>query len=274
MTANITFSRYSEDKEFNNLYVSNKIMDEILEESNNIIFRVPENLEKIDNLILCFDGQNLFDPLTSHFGTIFDLDKIIRNFENQSNENFLIIGITSNSKRQIQYNPYLHEEDINFASIHIENIVSKFLPSVSNFLEIKFDLSKLIVAGASMGGLMSIKTSIMYPQFENIISLSPAFWFGYPKVVEDIKNLNEKSATHLYTGKKEGHIFGKHVKDIFPNEWDLDFSNNDDFYFSGVQKIYEAFQLNNKNINFTYDENGMHNESSWATALLKIFLNL
>ena len=31
---------------------------------------------------------------------------------------------------------------------------------------------------------------------------------------------------------------------------------------------------NNKNVNFTYDENGMHNESSWATALLKIFLNL
>ena len=274
MTANITFSKYSEDKEFNNLYISNKIMDEILEESNNIIFRVPENLEKIDNLILCFDGQNLFDPSTSHFGTIFDLDKIIRSFENQNNENFLIIGITSNSKRQIQYNPYPHEKELNFASIHIDNIVTKFLPSVSNFLDIKFELSKLIVAGASMGGLMSIKTSIMYPEFENIISLSPAFWFGYPKVIEDIQNLNEKSATHLYTGKKEGHIFEKHVEDIFPIEWDLDFSNNDDFYFSGVQKIYEAFQSNNKNVNFIYDENGMHNESSWATALLKIFLNL
>ena len=125
-----------------------------------------------------------------------------------------------------------------------------------------------------MGGLMSIKTSIMYPEFENIISLSPAFWFGYPKVTEDVKNLKEKSVTHLYTGKKEGHIFKNHVEDIFPNEWDLDFSNNDDFYFSGVQKIYEAFQSNNKNVNFTYDENGMHNESSWATALLKIFFNL
>ena len=75
-------------------------------------------------------------------------------------------------------------------------------------------------------------------------------------------------------GKREGHIFEKHVEDIFPIEWDLDFSNNDDFYFSGVQKIYEAFQSNNKNVNFTYDENGMHNEGSWATALLKIFLNL
>ena len=93
MRTNIAFSRYSEDKEFNNLYISNKILDEILEESNNIIFRVPENLEKIDNLILCFDGQNLFDPRTSHFGTIFDLDKIIRNFENQSNKIFLIIHI-------------------------------------------------------------------------------------------------------------------------------------------------------------------------------------
>ena len=102
----------------------------------------------------------------------------------------MIIGITSNSKRHIQYNPYPHEKELNFASIHIDNIVTKFLPSVSNFLDTKFELSKLIVAGASMGGLMSIKTSIMYPEFENIISLSPAFWFGYPKVIEDIQNLN------------------------------------------------------------------------------------
>ena len=108
MRSNITFSKYSEDKEFHNLYISNKIMDEVLEETNNIIFRVPENIEKIDNLMLCFDGQNLFDPSTSHFGTIFDLDKIIRNFENQSNKNFLIIGITSNSKRQIQYLSLIH----------------------------------------------------------------------------------------------------------------------------------------------------------------------
>ena len=214
MTANITFSKYSEDKEFNNLYISNKIMDEILEESNNIIFRVPENLEKIDNLILCFDGQNLFDPSTSHFGTIFDLDKIIRSFENQNNENFLIIGITSNSKRQIQYNPYLHEKEINFASIHIDNIVSKFLPSVSNFLDIKFELSKLIVAGASMGGLMSIKTSIMYPEFENIISLSLHSGLDIQKLSKIFKILM-RSQLRISTPGKEKGIFLKNMLRIY-----------------------------------------------------------
>ena len=121
-----------------------------------------------------------------------------------------------------------------------------------------------------MGGLMSIKTSILFPQFRNIISLSPAFWFGYPRVLYDVKNLSNESSTYLYTGKKEGHIFGDHVKNIFSNDWDLDFSNNDDFYYSGVKKIEDSLKSNNKKVIFSYQENGHHNETSWATAVLDI----
>jgi len=121
-----------------------------------------------------------------------------------------------------------------------------------------------------MGGLMSIKTSILFPQFRNIISLSPAFWFGYPRVLEDVDNLSNESSTYLYTGKKEGHIFGDHVKNIFPNHWDLDFSNNDDFYYSGVKKIEDSLKSNNKTVIFSFQENGHHNETSWATAILEI----
>ena len=121
-----------------------------------------------------------------------------------------------------------------------------------------------------MGGLMSIKTSILFPQFRIIISLSPALWFWYPRVLYDVNILSNESSTYLYTGKKEGHIFGDHVKNIFPNHWDLDFSNNDDFYYSGVKKIEDSLKSNNKKVIFSYQENGHHNETSWATAILEI----
>ena len=110
----------------------------------------------------------------------------------------------------------------------------------------------------------------MFPQFRNIISLSPAFWFGYPSVLNDVKNLSNESSTYLYTGKKEGHIFGDHVKNIFPNNWDLDFSNNDDFYYSGVKMIRDSLESHNKKVIFSFQENGHHNETSWATAILEI----
>ena len=270
MNQHISFSNYSDDKDFKNLFTSNEIFDEQINEKNKILFRIPSNFSHIDNLILTYDGQNLFDSSTSHFGTIFDLENILRTIEDEFGKNFLIIGITSNEKRHIQYNPYPKENEINHAETHIKNIVLNFLPSVLNHLNISLENTNQIVAGASMGGLMSMKTSILFPQFRNIISLSPAFWFGYPSVLHDIKNLSNESSTYLYTGKKEGHIFGDHVKNIFPNNWDLDFSNNDDFYYSGVKNIKDSFDFNNKKVIFSSQDNGRHNETSWAAAILEI----
>ena len=270
MDQHISFSKYSDDKDFKNLFTSNEIFDEQINEKNKILLRTPCDFSHIDNLILSYDGQNLFDSSTSHFGTIFDLENILQTIEDEFEKNFLIIGITSNEKRHIQYNPYPKKNEINHAETHIKNIVLNFLPSVLNYLNINLENTSQIVAGASMGGLMSIKTSIMFPQFRNIISLSPAFWFGYPSVLNDVKNLSNESSTYLYTGKKEGHIFGDHVKNIFPNNWDLDFSTNDDFYYSGVKNIKESLNSNNKKVIFSFQDNGGHNETSWATAILEI----
>ena len=270
MDQHISFSKYSDDKDFKNLFTSNEIFDEQINEKNKILLRTPCDFSHIDNLILSYDGQNLFDSSTSHFGTIFDLENILRTIEDEFGKNFLIIGITSNEKRHIQYNPYPKENEINHAETHIKNIVLNFLPSVLNYLNINLEDTSQIVAGASMGGLMSIKTSMMFPQFRNIISLSPAFWFGYPSILNDVKNLSNESSTYLYTGKKEGHIFGDHVKNIFPNNWDLDFSNNDNFYYSGVKNIKESLDSNNKKVIFSFQDNGGHNETSWATAILEI----
>ena len=270
MDQHISFSKYSDDKDFKNLFTSNEIFDEQINEKNKILLRTPCDFSHIDNLILSYDGQNLFDSSTSHFGTIFDLENILQTIEDEFGKNFLIIGITSNEKRHIQYNPYPKENEINHAETHIKNIVLNFLPSVLNYLNINLENTSQIVAGASMGGLMSIKTSMMFPQFRNIISLSPAFWFGYPSILNDVKNLSNESSTYLYTGKKEGHIFGDHVKNIFPNNWDLDFSNNDNFYYSGVKNIKESLDSNNKKVIFSFQDNGGHNETSWATAILEI----
>ena len=128
--------------------------------------------------------------------------------------------------------------------------------------------------GASMGGLMSIKTGILNPSFENIISLSPAFWFGFPGIVNDLNNLSKKSICNLSVGTKEGDIFGDQVKNIFPKEWDLDFSNNNDFYVSGVKKIEEELKLNNIKTNFVFREKGQHNETHWNPILREFLVSI
>ena len=139
MNQHISFSNYSDDKDFKNLFTSNEIFDEEISQTNKILFRIPNDFSQIDNLILTYDGQNLFDSSTSHFGTIFDLENILQTIENEYGKNFLIIGITSNEKRHIQYNPYPKENEINYAETHIKNVVSNFLPSVLNYLNINLD---------------------------------------------------------------------------------------------------------------------------------------
>ena len=59
MNQYITFSNYSDDKDFKNLFTSNEIFDEQISETNKILFRIPNELTHIDNLILTYDGQNL-----------------------------------------------------------------------------------------------------------------------------------------------------------------------------------------------------------------------
>ena len=121
---------------------------------------------------------------------------------------------------------------------------------------------------------MSIKTGILNPSFENIISLSPAFWFGFPGRVNDLNNLSKKSICNLSVGTNEGDIFGDQVKNIFPKEWDLDFSNNNDFYISGVKKIEEELKLNNIKTNFVFKEKGQHNETHWNPILREFLVSI
>ena len=159
-------------------------------------------------------------------------------------------------------------------SMCIESILEDHLPQIYGDYDINVSNLKKIVMGASMGGLMSIKTGILNPSFENIVSLSPAFWFGFPGIVNDLNNLSKKSICNLSVGTKEGDIFGDQVKNIFPKEWDLDFSNNNDFYVSGVRKIEEELKLNNIKTNFVFKEKGQHNETHWNPILREFLVSI
>ena len=83
----------------------------------------------------------------------------MQKIEDEFGKNFLIIGITSNEKRHIQYNPYPKEKEINHAETHIKNIVLNFLPSVLDYLNINLENTNKIVAGAS---LLQLYTGFVY----------------------------------------------------------------------------------------------------------------
>ena len=267
----LLFSEY--DKSLDNIYSSQPVVDINLGDTNNYLVRFPK-FKKVTHIILAFDAENLFLKEKSSYGYFFNLEPLLSNLEESKNCGYFVVAITSNSSRQKQYNPYPRNGKENFATKHIESILETNLPQICSDYDIELSNLKKIVMGASMGGLMSIKTSILYPVFNNIISLSPAFWFGYPGVVNDLVNLSKDSTCNISVGTKEKDVFGDDVRNIFPNDWDLDFSDNNNFYISGVERIKKELELKGLRTNFVLQEEGKHNETYWNPILKQFLLSI
>ena len=56
--------------------------------------------------------------------------------------------------------------------------------------------------------------------------------------------------------------------------FNLDFSNNNDFYVSGVKKIEKELKLNNIKTNFVFKEEGQHNETHWNPILSEFLASI
>lgn len=264
----LLFSEY--DRSLKNISISQPIVDVDIEDTNSLIIRYPK-FNKVTHLIISYDAQNLFLKQKNGYGYFMDLENTLQVFEDNNNNGYFVIGVTSNSSRKKQYNPYPRVGGANYAIKHIDNIMNDFLPQIIEDYDVDYNYVKKIVLGSSMGGLMSFKTSILYPQFDNVVSFSPAFWYGYPGIEEDLQFLNQNTLCNLSVGSDEGEIFGDEARNIFPNEWELDFSSNDNFYISGVNKILDILKQRNIKTNFVFKDSGKHNEETWS-CIFKEFL--
>ena len=173
----LLFSEY--DQSLKNISISQPIVDVEIEDTNSLIIRYPK-FKRVTHLILSYDAQNLFLKQKNGFGYCMDLEDALQEQEENTDSGYFVIGVTSNSSRKIQYNPDPRVGGTNHAIKHIDNIMNKFLPQIIGDYDIDYNYVNKIVLGRSMGGLMSFKTSILYPQFDNVISFSPAFCYGYP----------------------------------------------------------------------------------------------
>ena len=265
----LIFSEYSNS--FDNIHISQPVVDINLEDTNKYIIRYPK-FKRITHLIISFDAENLFLKPKSGYGYSFNFEEVLSNIENETQKAYFVVGVTSNKSRKKQYNPYPRTENSNHAVEHLNSLMNIYLPSILSDYDVDINLVKKIVMGASMGGLMSLKTSIMFPYFDNVFSFSPAFWYGFPDFIKDLNNLNKNLFCNLSVGTNEGTIFGDKVSNIFPNEWNLDFSNNNNFYLSGVREVNKAIQAQKIKTNFLEVTGGQHNEHTWVK-VLKQFLN-
>lgn len=190
------------------------------------------------------DGQNIFDESTAGFGA-WGVDECADSLIRNGKPACIIVGIENGPNRMNEYNPYDFKDfGKGTGDQYLEFIVKNLKPHIDKHFRTLSTNENTIIAGSSMGGLISYYAMLKYPEvFGKGGIFSPAFW-----TAEEIKNLTSLSGDKLkgtlffYMGGQEGEQYIADMKDI-----------TDKLGKNSKALIYAVI-----------DPAGAHNEAAWG----------
>ena len=189
------------------------------------------------------DGQNLFDDLRAavgEWGVDECLDSIIRN----GKQGCIVVGIDNGPQRMNEYNPYDNERfGKGEGRQYVEFIAETLKPFIDRHYRTLLGRDNTLIAGSSMGGLISLYAMLQYPDvFGKAGIFSPAIW-----AANSIDSLTDAAAGKLsgklffYTGGQEGETTVNNVVQI-----------QEKIGKKSTAMIYSVV-----------DKDGIHNEAAW-----------
>ena len=191
------------------------------------------------------DGQNLFDPATSAFGTDWQLDETADSLIKKGLiKPIIIVGIYNTKWRYSEY----AENDTGFA--YMKFVVDKVKPLIDSTYRTLPDPGNTAVGGSSLGALISFMLAWNYPDiFSKVICISPAL---------KVYNFNYVDNVQKYGGQR------KNLKFFF----DTGIHSPDSLLVPGTGEMINALEnlgyKMGKDILWHKDKEGQHNEASWA----------
>jgi len=152
------------------------------------------------------DGQNIFDNFTAGYGE-WGVDECLDSLIKSGKQPCIVVGIESDSNRMNEYNPCNHQEfGKGEGQQYVDFIATTLKPFVDKHYRTLPGKENTIIAGSSMGGLISYYAMLQYPDvFAKAGVFSPSFW-----AANDIDNLTDSLSRKLngkmffYVGEYEG----------------------------------------------------------------------
>jgi predicted alpha/beta superfamily hydrolase len=166
-----------------------------LDEKRTLAIYLPANYGKDTqrySVIYFLDGQSLFDQKIQE-GTEWQIDEVLDSLGMLNQAQSIIVGMNSSEDRLKEYKPFpstrWYSDKIVSGDQHAKWIVEHVVPWIDARYRTKKDPKSTIIAGASLGGLMSYYMLMEYPTvFGGAIVFSPSFW-----VNEIVFTLHEKN---------------------------------------------------------------------------------
>jgi len=189
------------------------------------------------------DGQNLFEDSTSFSGE-WGIDEALDSLGKRFGE-VIVVGIDNGGdKRMNEYSPFDMErfgkgEGDQYADFLVKNL----MPYINKTYRTRRQAREAMIAGSSMGGLISLYAMLKYPKkFGNAGVFSPAFW-----IAPALKNVVEKRAKrvkgkiYFFAGQQESERMVPDMLDI----------------------MQRMSQLSKAKITTVIRSEGKHNEATW-----------
>lgn len=195
-------------------------------------------------VIYMHDGQNLFEPQVSFGGCDWKVDETLtKMLEQKEIKNCIVVGIPNSPDRMKELNL-----ESNLGKAYAEFIINEVMP----FINGKFNTSKKpednVIAGSSMGGLMSFQMAIEYP---DIFGKAACFSSAFPHTFSQIMGKISKSSSLPFQSK------------IY-----IDTGGNEELITKSYHEMMELLQkkgfINGKNLMGYFDKEAFHTESAWA----------
>lgn len=189
------------------------------------------------------DGQNIFDEHTAAYGE-WGVDECLDSLIKKGMPACIVVGIANGPNRMNEYNPYFFKDyGKGTGDAYVDFLAKTLKPFIDSHYKTLTTKEHTVIAGSSMGGLISYYALLKYPEiFGKAGVFSPAFWTadGIEKLTDSLeRKINSK--LFFYIGKLEGE---KYVHDM--NEI--------------VQKLGKH---SDAIIYSVIDPTGKHNEQAW-----------
>lgn len=189
------------------------------------------------------DGQNIFDDFSSAYGE-WGVDECVDSLVKTGKPGCIIVGIDNGPKRMNEYNPYDHREFGKGAGDqYLDFIAHTLKPFIDKRYHTLTNRENTIIAGSSMGGLISYYAMLKYPgTFGKAGIFSPAFWTADKiKSMTDSTGKNVNGVMFFYIGGQEGEE-----------------------YVNDMNEIVEKLGDNSSALIYAVtDPSGNHNEQAW-----------
>ncbi len=159
------------------------------------------------------DGQNVFDDATSFSGE-WGVDEYL----DSTGTPCIVVAIDHGGQQRLkEYNPYSLDSLTGEGKKYAAFLAKTLVPYIDKKFRTQTNAKDRILAGSSMGGLISFFTALMYPDiFGGAAVLSPAFWTARP-LAETVKEKAKsfKGKMFAYAGEKESAKMVSDMHSIF-----------------------------------------------------------